>query len=66
MSWSGGITSESLARAQRKYDDAHTTRVGLKLNIKTDADIIQKLRSQKSMQGYIKQLIREDINNGNG
>ena len=46
---------------QRKYDDAHCRYMSLKLNIKTDADIIKKLASVSSMQGYIKRLIREDI-----
>ena len=46
---------------QRKYDAAHTTRFQLKLHNERDADIIAKLRSVKSMQGYIKELIRQDI-----
>ena len=33
----------------------------LKLNIATDADIIQRLLQQKNRQGYIKNLIRTDI-----
>ena len=28
--------------AQRKYDDKNCERVGLKLNVKTDADILKK------------------------
>lgn len=46
---------------QLKYDKAHCRTYGLKLNLATDADIIKKLSSVPSMQGYIKQLIREDI-----
>ena len=37
---------------------------GLKLNNKTDADIIRKLESlkeTKGVQGYLKKLIREDM-----
>lgn len=46
---------------QTKYDNAHCRTYGLKLNHGTDADIIEKLASVPSMQGYIKQLIRDDI-----
>ena len=33
----------------------------LKLNKKTDADILAKLDETENKQGYIKHLIREDI-----
>ena len=48
-------------RAQAKYDREHTTRYSLKLNTRTDQDIIHWLWKQSSKQGAIKQLIREDI-----
>ena len=47
--------------AQAKYDKQHTVRYGLKLNIETDADIIEWLGKQSSMQGAIKELIRKEI-----
>ena len=47
---------------QQKYDKANTTRYQLKLNNKTDKDIIEKLNSVKSKQGYIKECIRKDLN----
>lgn len=56
-----GITSESQIKAQAKYDAEHTTRISLKLNTRTDRDIICWLWGQKSKQGAIKRLIREDI-----
>ena len=37
------------------------TGVYLKLNTAGDADIIQRLQQQKNRQGYIKNLIRTDI-----
>lgn len=40
---------------------------GLKLNNKTDADIIEVLKSKKTgegIQGYLKRLIREDMKKG--
>lgn len=46
---------------QARYDKAHCRTYGLKLNLETDSDIIAKLATVDSMQGYIKQLIREDI-----
>lgn len=58
-SW--GITSESQIRAQAAYDRKNTVRLSLKLNVRTDEDIIQWIRNQKSMQGTIKRLIREEI-----
>lgn len=48
--------------AQERYDKKATKQIKLKLNIKTDADILEKLRSVDNMQGYIKSLIRADIN----
>lgn len=50
---------------QRKYDQANTTQLHFKLNNKTDADILEKLRSCDNMQGYFKQLIRADIKEAN-
>jgi len=51
---------------QNWYDDMHTTQVKLKLNKKTDADILDWLWKQQcghttSMQGSIKRLIRQEI-----
>lgn len=46
------------------YDRENTTRINLKLNNRTDTDIIEKLRSVESIQGYIKQLIRKDMMKG--
>lgn len=48
-------------RASRKYDDANTQRIFIKLNKKTDADILEHLGKEKNKQGYIKELIRNDI-----
>lgn len=53
--------SEAQLRANKKYDSANTKQIHLKLNLKTDADIIDRLKEQKNAQGYIKRLIREDI-----
>ena len=50
---------ETIRKAEK--EKAYIRRFGLKLNINTDADIIDQLEKQESMQGYIKKLIREDI-----
>lgn len=44
-----------------KYDRDHTVRISLKLNKGTDADILARLEEQESKQGYIKDLIRKDM-----
>ena len=49
----------------KKYDTANTTKVSLKLNKKTDADIIEYLDSVENKQGTIKRLIREEISRRN-
>jgi hypothetical protein len=46
---------------QARYDAANCTQVKLKLNVKTDADIIAYLSEKGNKQGYIKALIREDM-----
>lgn len=53
--------SEATKRAVRKYDERMTRQFNLKLNIKTDADVIKKLDSIANKQGYIKHLIRMDM-----
>lgn len=58
--------SDSVKKAVRKYDDANTTKVVLKLNNKTDADILDWLGQSDNKQGYIKKLIRKDIAENDG
>lgn len=48
-------------QAQARYDAVNTTRVVMKLNNKTDADILAKLASVPNKQAYIKELIRKDL-----
>ena len=44
-----------------EYNKKKTTTTLIRLNLETDADIIQKLSEVDSKMGYIKRLIREDI-----
>ena len=55
------MSMEAQRRAIKKYDKENTVFVGLKLNLRTDADIIAQLDDQENKQGYIKQLIRDDM-----
>jgi len=54
-------TKQTLRSA--RYDKANTQDVRLKLNKKTDADILAHLAAQPNKQGYIKSLIRADLEN---
>ena len=54
-------TTKAQKAASAKYDASHTIQVKLKLNTKTDADILEKLDAIENKQGYIKDLIRRDI-----
>ena len=47
--------------AKERYDATHTRKITMKLNLKTDADVLDKLDSVESKQGYIKELIRADL-----
>ena len=55
------MTSEAQKKAALKYRAAHTVKVTVELNKSTDADILEKLGSVPNKAGYIKQLIREDM-----
>lgn len=46
---------------QSGWDRQNTKKVGLKFNRRSDADIITMLESVPNIQGYLKQLIRDDI-----
>lgn len=45
-------------KAQERYDKENTVFVGLKLNKKTDADIIALLQSTDNKQGLIKKILK--------
>lgn len=54
-------TSEAQSRATQKYLKANIKRVVVNLNKNKDQDIIAYLEAQKSAQGEIKRLIREEM-----
>lgn len=55
------MATEAMKRAAAKYDKENTVGVYLKLNKKSDADVIAALGAIENKQGYIKALIREDV-----
>lgn len=54
--------SNNRAEYHKQYDKANTVGLYIKLNKKTDADILAALEDCNK-QGYIKALIRRDLNN---
>lgn len=55
------MATEAQLRAINKYNREQTISIAIRLNKKTDADIIDKLKSVDNKAGYIKALIRKDI-----
>lgn len=54
--------TEAQKRAREKYERANTVQFKMKLNKNTDADILAKLDAVGNKQGYVKDLIRADLN----
>ena len=52
------MTTDAQKRASAKYDKENTRALMLKLNKKTDADILEYLETLDNVQGHIKMLIR--------
>lgn len=55
------MATKSEIKAATKYNAANTKLLQIRLNFKTDADIIKHLKIVSSKMGYIKKLIREDM-----
>ena len=55
------MATEAQIRANNKFNKANTKMVSLRLNYNTDADIIKRLDEVDSKMGYIKELIRKDM-----
>lgn len=54
------MSTDAQKRASKRYNDANTVQVAIRLNKVTDADVIARLMEAPSKAGYIKQLIRRD------
>ena len=55
------MVSEAKAAAKKRYDAKTAKYISLKLNRNTDDEIIKWLESQQNIQGYLKELIRQDM-----
>ena len=53
--------SKAALKARKKYDKKNTRRICIKLNKKTDKDILDFVEAQNSMQGTIKTALRKLI-----
>ena len=60
------MATEAQRRAQRRYDEKNTRQVHIKLNLRTDKDVLERLDDVPSKQGYIKRLIRDDLERKEG
>ena len=58
------MTTEARKRATAKYQQANTRQFIMRLNKRTDSDIISHLDKCENKQGYIKSLIRADMERG--
>lgn len=55
------MATEAQLKAGYRYDRKNTKQVHLKFNRRTDEDVLARLDEVPSKQGYIKRLIREDL-----
>ena len=53
--------NERTKRASLKYQAKNIRQIALRLNRNTDADVIEWLETQPSINGYLKNLIRLDM-----
>lgn len=58
------MATEAQRRATAKYDAEHAKQYHLKLNKKTDADMIEWISKQGKFQTYVKKLIDQDMKKG--
>lgn len=47
----------------QRYERRHITRLVIKFNKVTDADVIERIRSESSIIDYIRRLVRNDMKN---
>lgn len=53
------MEKKNIYAAQDRWDAKNCTRINLKLNHNTDADILEALEAAPSKQGLIKEAIRQ-------
>ncbi len=57
------MVSEAQRRASRKYDQANTKNYPIKINKKTEKELFDHLESCNNVNGYVKELIKQDMKN---
>lgn len=55
------MATEAQKRAREKYNKENYKVINFKVNKKTEKELIDHLEAQENKQGYIKELIRQDI-----
>lgn len=55
------MATEAQRKASRAYQQRNCTQVLLRLNTKTERDIIEALEASGNKAGYLKRLVREDL-----
>lgn len=55
------MTSKAQIKASNKYNKENRKTFALHVNRKTESDILKKLESMDNREGYLKSLIRQDI-----
>lgn len=58
------MASQAQVKASMKYDKKNTKSIMFKFNLTTDADILAFFETLDNRQGYVKELIRRDMNKG--
>ena len=61
MKAGANMASEAQRRAVAKYDKENTTQIKFKLNKKTDADIIEYLKTIENRSQWFKDIVRAEI-----
>lgn len=59
------MSTKAEIKAINRYNKENTKIIPLRLNLKNDMDIVNKLEQVPSKMGYIKDLIRKDIEHEN-
>lgn len=59
------MSTKAEIKAINRYNKENTKIIPLRLNLKNDMDIMNKLEQVPSKMGYIKDLIRKDIEHEN-
>lgn len=57
-------TPEYQIKASNRYNKKSTKMIQIRLNLKTDADILEHLATLDNVAGYVKKLIRADMGQG--